>query len=206
VVQIKKRAISPQQKALRRAHILAAAAEMFAVLPYEAVKMSALAKAVDITKPALYRYFRGKEVLFLALFEQELGQLIKGFSALHGGDQLGTEIAKLFASHPLYCRLSAILHIVLERDLTYDEALTFKVSLRGKMAEIGRTLAGVIGALTPDELFEKLVQIQHALIGTWHMTHPVGEVKKVLERPDMAPFNQQFEPAFARHISAILRP
>jgi len=205
MVAINKRAVSPEQKALRRTQILAAAAEMFAAQPYEAVNLTALAQTVGITKPALYRYFRGKEVLFLALFVQELGKLKQGFSGFGHSEDMGAAIARVFAEHPLYCRLSAILHTVLERDLTYDEALEFKRTLRSEVMEIGQVLAVALGTANTELVFDKTVQVQHALIGAWHMTHPVGAVKEVLERDDMAIFSQDFETSLAKHLRAILR-
>lgn len=205
MVAINKRAISPEQKALRREQILAAAASMFLSQPYEAVNMAALAETVGITKPALYRYFRGKEVLFLALFEEELVHLKQEFSGLTQSKNIGSAIAHKFASQPLYCRLSAILHTVLERGLTYEEALTFKLSLKAHIAEISQTLAVALQTADQALVYEKLMHVQQALIGVWHMTHPVGAVEKVLQRDELALFNQDFEPALASHLNAIFR-
>ena len=206
MVAIKKRAISPEQKALRREQILAAAAGMFLSQTYEAVNMAALAETVGITKPALYRYYRGKEVLFLALFEEELTYLKQGFATLGQPENPGSAIARRFASQPLYCRLSAILHIVLERGLTYDEALAFKLSLKNHIGEIGQSLAVALQTADQALIYEKLMQVQQALIGVWHMTHPIGAVEKVLERDELALFKQDFEEALASHLNAILRP
>ena len=90
MVSIRKRAISPEQKALRRQQILDAAGEMFAREQYEDVKLSVLARHVGITKPALYRYFRGKEVLFLALYEQEIARIIEDFRNRAKPEELST--------------------------------------------------------------------------------------------------------------------
>lgn len=205
MVAINKRAISPEQKALRREQILAAAAGMFLSQAYEAVNMTALAETVGITKPALYRYFRGKEVLFLALFEEELVRLKQGFTSLGQPKDLGSAVAHKFASQPLYCRLSAILHIVLERGLTYEEALAFKLSLKAHIAEIGQSLTAALQTADQALVYEKLMQAQQALIGAWHMTHPIGAVEKVLQREDLALFSQDFEPVLASHLNAIFR-
>jgi len=191
---------------LRREQILCAAADMFLAQPYEAVNMEGLAEIIGVTKPALYRYFRGKEVLFLALFEEELARLKQAFEALGQPEDLGLVVAQKFAAQPLYCRLSAILHIVLERDLTYDEALAFKLSLKQHIAEIGQSLSDTLQTAELSSVYEKLMQAQQALIGVWHMTHPAGAVEKVLERKELALFNQDFETVLAAHLNAILRP
>lgn len=191
---------------MRREQILCAAADMFLAQPYEAVNMEGLAEIIGVTKPALYRYFRGKEVLFLALFEEELARLKQAFEALGQPEDLGLVVAQKFAAQPLYCRLSAILHIVLERDLTYDEALAFKLSLKQHIAEIGQSLSDTLQTAELSSVYEKLMQAQQALIGVWHMTHPAGAVEKVLERKELALFNQDFETVLAAHLNAILRP
>ncbi|PCI61772.1 MAG: TetR family transcriptional regulator [Kordiimonadales bacterium] len=205
MADIKKRAISPEQKAERRQHILAAAAEMFLLERYDAVKMASVASAVGITKPALYRYFRSKEVLFLALFEQQLGLLRDDFKSLEKPAELGATLAAVFAARPLYCRLSAILHTVLERDLTYDEALAFKQQLKSQTAEISKQLASWMETDDTEWVVNRVLQLQHAVIGVWHMSHPVGAVKKVLERDDMAVFRSNFEETLAQHITTIIR-
>jgi len=206
MVAIKKRAVNPAQKALRREQILAAGAELFASHRYEAVNMVLLAGVAGITKPALYRYFRSKEALFLALFRQELAKLSLGFSLLGRPENLGPAVAAQFARLPLYCRLSAILHTVLERDLTYEEALDFKLILKAEIGVIGGFLAAAMEITDEALLLDKMLQTQQALIGVWHMTHPVGAVAEVLKRPDMINFCQDFEETLAKHLTAILRP
>lgn len=206
MADIKKRAISPAQKAERRQQILAAAGEVFLLERYDAVNMVSVATAVGITKPALYRYFRSKEVLFLALFEQQLGLLRDDFKSIEKPTELGKAFAAIFAARPLYCRLSAILHTVLERDLTYDEALAFKQQLKSQMAEISGQLAAWVATDDIEWVVARVIQLQHAVIGVWHMSHPVGAVKKVLERDDMAVFRSDFEETLAEHIDTIMRP
>lgn len=205
MVAINKRAVSPEQKAFRREQILAAAGEMFAVQPYEAVNLTALAETVGITKPALYRYFRGKEVLFLALFEKELVRVKQAFSRLSQSQDLAGDIANVFGAHPLYCRLSAILHTVLERDLTYEEALAFKLSMKKEVVELSQQLAVLLGTADAGLVFDRLKQMQQALIGAWHMTHPAGAVADVLERDDLALFRSDFEESLAKHLRVLLQ-
>ena len=68
---IKCRAKTPEQKALRLTQIMDVTAARFATLSYEEVNLKHIAADVGITKAALYRYFRNKETLFLALYTQE---------------------------------------------------------------------------------------------------------------------------------------
>ena len=74
---IRQRAKSPEQKAARRQHILSAAADIIMASSFDQLNMIDIAEAVGITKAALYRYFRNKETLFLALFEDSMESLIQ---------------------------------------------------------------------------------------------------------------------------------
>ncbi|WP_156506077.1 TetR/AcrR family transcriptional regulator, partial [Oleiphilus sp. HI0117] len=73
---IKQRANNPEQKALRKQQILDATRKRFSDLAYEDLNLNVIAADVGITKAALYRYFRNKETLFLALFVETLEELI----------------------------------------------------------------------------------------------------------------------------------
>lgn len=206
MVEIKKRAISPEQKAFRRQQILDSTAEMFAARSYDGVNLAELAKAVGITKPALYRYFRSKEALFLALFEREVGRLLAAFRNAPKPDHIGPAIARLFVRFPLYCRLSAILHTVLERDLTYAEALAFKLNVKSGLQELGGIVAGWLGPDFEGNLEDLLMQAQQALIGVWHMTHPLGAMKEVLENePELEGLCHDFEATLEAHLVSLFR-
>ncbi|NVJ97874.1 MAG: TetR family transcriptional regulator [Alphaproteobacteria bacterium] len=206
MVEIKKRAISPEQKAYRRQQMLDTAAEMFMARSYEAVNMADVAKAIGITKPALYRYFRGKEVLFLALFEREIGNLMQAFLKAPKPEKVGEAVAGILASNPLYCRLCAILHTVLEKDLTYAEALAFKLNVKAAATHLGEVMQGWLGPQFDGDREGVLMQSQQALIGVWHMTHPVGAMREVLEtEPELQGMCHDFEATLAAHLTALFR-
>ena len=128
---IKQRAKNPEQKALRRQHILDATRLRFKSLSYEEVNLNHVASDIGITKAALYRYFRNKETLFLALFVKSLKELIKCSEqilqselelktrskqslSLHpkSDSPLALMITKSLVENPVYCKLSAILHTI----------------------------------------------------------------------------------------------
>lgn len=56
----------------RPREILAAARTLFAQKGFEAARMDEVAAAVGVTKPAVYRYFPGKDRLIEALLEEDL--------------------------------------------------------------------------------------------------------------------------------------
>lgn len=201
---IKKRANSPEQKALRRHQIIMAARRLFEGHTFEEVNLNQVAAEVGITKAALYRYFRNKETLFLALFEGTLGELIDTAEREASHNDLATAIVNTLLENPMYCKLSAILHTVLERNLTVEEAKAFKITL---LMLIGRYAQLVVqhSPLAPNQAVSLLLQVQQALIGCWHMSHPAGAVAEALEDDRLQVFQQQFDEALLEHIGRLVR-
>ena len=105
---IKRRANTPEQKALRLQQIMAATATRFTTLNYDQVNLNHIAADVGITKAALYRYFRNKETLFLALYTRQIEQFIITAKAEMQKAPLTAAICNALVQHPLFCHVSAL--------------------------------------------------------------------------------------------------
>lgn len=75
----------PERTQQRKEEILAAAAVVFARSGYDATDLEEVAKAVGVSKAALYYYFQNKESLFLAAVDQGMCLLSEAVQA-RGGD------------------------------------------------------------------------------------------------------------------------
>jgi TetR/AcrR family transcriptional repressor of mexJK operon len=60
----------------RRQRIVLAASQMFAERAYVEVQMDDLARAADVAKPTIYRYFSSKEDLFLEALDGTMSELV----------------------------------------------------------------------------------------------------------------------------------
>ena len=60
----------------RRQRIVLAASQMFAERAYVEVQMDELARAADVAKPTIYRYFNSKEDLFLEALDGTMNELV----------------------------------------------------------------------------------------------------------------------------------
>lgn len=72
----------------RRREILDAARTLVSQKGFRAARMDEVAAAIGVTKPAIYRYFPGKEQLILALMEEDLvkpGRLVSELIRAHPG-------------------------------------------------------------------------------------------------------------------------
>jgi len=200
---IKKRANSPEQKALRRQQILLAARRRFEKASFEEVNLNLIAADVGMTKAALYRYFRNKETLFLALFVVSLDELVNAAEAETLDKPLASAITHTLLANPMYCKLSAILHTILERNLTLEEASDFKttlLSLLGKYAEMITRHS----SLDLPQAIRLLMQVQEAVIGCWHMSHPTGAIAEAISQPSLQIFRQDFDSTLLSHIERLI--
>jgi AcrR family transcriptional regulator len=199
---VKKRARSASQKAARRETILDAAARAFSESALDDVNLADIAADAGLTKAALYRYYRGKELLFLALYERELTQLIEGMQVPAGRDP-ATAVVDALLARPLFCSLSAILHTVLERRLEVEEALAFKRNLMAALQTLSKSLARAV-PLSETTILRVILRIQQALIGAWHLGHPAPVVDRVLEEPGLTALRCDFAEELTFQVRAIV--
>jgi len=65
----------------RRAQLLDTAAEVFAVRGYSGATTAELAEAAGVSEPIIYRHFKSKKDLFIALVEQTGQETIQAWQA-----------------------------------------------------------------------------------------------------------------------------
>lgn len=203
MTEIKQRAVGSAQKQQRIEQILNAAAKRFATEHYNDIRLVDIAADVGITKAALYRYFRNKEMLFLALYDQQLEVLEKQAEHFLSTEPLVNALTNAILAVPLYSKLTAILHTILERNLTVQEAVDFKQSLAVKMSSL-------VGKITPHislpsgEVVKRFLMLHHCIIGAWANCHPGDVVEQALtEHQELAFFNCSYRDMLFAHISMI---
>lgn len=82
-----------EDKTDMESRIIEAAKVVFVRKGYEATKMGDIAAEVGISRTAMHYYFRTKEILFEAIFEQLMGSLLPNIKAIM--DEEGTILEKL---------------------------------------------------------------------------------------------------------------
>src|SRR5579859_122328 len=143
----KQRARSEQQKDERRNALLRATQNLFERTSYETVTMSHVAQTAGLAKGTVFFYFKTKEELFLALFQQLLQawsqEVETGLSQLAPGSPVSC-VATLFTHslehHSTLTRLFVITHTTLENNVEYEAMWNFKQWLSSRMTRIGSLL------------------------------------------------------------------
>ena len=141
-----KRAITEQAKALKAQTILDKAAEMFLSSEYDKIKMSEIAKALNVSNGILFYYFKTKEALFFNLLCREYEKRLSRLTEIARESQINAfadfknlvmkELVELIDTSPLYIRLEAMRTAILEKNVDADTMLKMKTSLYMQMMEM----------------------------------------------------------------------
>lgn len=197
----RQRARSHSEKAHREAQILDAAANLFSTRRYDQLTLADVAAETGLTKAALYRYFRSKELLFLAVYRRAMSALIEDIQTGEV-DHFPDGFIDALLSHPLFCGLTAILHVALETGLTEQEARDFKLFLLEQCQNLAATLSTATGR-NDTACFHFILQCQQAVIGCWHMTHPPEAARRAMEEPPLTMFKMDFSTALKDHLGVL---
>ena len=144
----KKRARSLEEKSFRRQQILDAASALFAEVGYEGFSVALLASKAGIVKGTLYLYFKTREEVFLALYDQSLNRWSEKFIQRLPDSLEDRAFCKLLYEtafgDPLYVPLQARLEKVIEHNVSLDCLL---MSKRNFLQQVDRIAAASADAL-----------------------------------------------------------
>lgn len=207
-----KRAHHPEQKELRRGHILEAARRLILQSSYENVSMAQIALAAGVAKGTVYIYFPTKEALFLALiseeYEQIFGQMNTDLAALSAPadvDAVAAAISDSTISRPLFMQLIGVLHNVLEGNITVPAARNFKSFLRDHALVTGKRLEQLLPSFSEGDGARLLLTSHSLTVGWQHLSNPAPVVAEVIKSPDLQMFQVDFNTAFKSSLAAIIR-
>jgi TetR/AcrR family transcriptional regulator len=208
----RRRARSPEDKAARRQAVLDQAWRLFQGAPWGALTMTQVAQGVGLSKAALYRYFRTKETLFLAVEEAqlrgwllELGGRLDALRRPSSAEQVADVLSESLARRPAMARLLALLHVELEQNLEHAEALRFKRALHALLAQLGAQLARAAGLASPKAGLKAALYLHALIIGLWQVSDPPPQLARLLEAGGLEELRVRFRPALKEAAAALLR-
>ena len=164
----KKRARSLEEKSFRRQQILDAASALFAEVGYEGFSVALLASKAGIVKGTLYLYFKTREEVFLALYDQSLNRWSEKFiqrlpESLE--DRAFCELLYETAfGDPLYVPLQARLEKVIEHNVSLDCLLMSKRNFLQQVDRIAAASADVL-CLTNEQALEVIKTLGVLIVG-----------------------------------------
>jgi AcrR family transcriptional regulator len=203
---IKKRAVRAEQKQERRQAIINQAWALFQTTHYDTINVIDVAKGVGLAKGTVYLYFGTKEALFLAVAGEQFSTWFDAIDAmLHTVDNSAAVtqgIVNTLTERPALTRLLGILHIILEHNIAYEDALTFKNRVYERLSHTAALLNDALGR---DDGLNLLLQIYALIIGVQHLAAPAPIVQSVMDdHPHLSAFKVDFEVTFTAALQAIL--
>jgi AcrR family transcriptional regulator len=196
---MKQRALSLDDKAIRRTDILNAARQLFLEDSRQLPSAARIAQAAGLAKGTVYLYFRTKEEIFISLLEEDFSGLLqtvytsleehsepKGLAGLIGS------IAAYINQHPEMLRLDAMSYSVLEQNLNDAQLRSFKLNLTNGLVFVGARLDEVLGQ--PAGRGVSLLMRTYALIrGLWQSLDHPPSMRAILADPIFAPIRPDFQ-------------
>ena len=128
----KQRARSQEELNQRYEDILTAAQNLFMNNDYDDLSLTNIAKSLDLSRPALYSYFRSKEALFLKLSEREYlavsHEIKERFTKKVGTKKFCVQLTEIFLNRPLFLKLLSLHQSVMETKVGFEQMKKFKMA------------------------------------------------------------------------------
>ena len=206
-----RRAVREEQKQARRQAILDVAWELFSQRPYDQINVIDIARGAGLAKGTVYIYFDTKEELFLTIQRQQfqawfddLEQMLHTAEGVIPPAQLAEQLTHSLAARPDLIRLFAILHVVLERNVTLEAALSLKHLLQERVSRCGALLEERLPYLAPGQGPQLLLQIYALVIGVQHLADPAPVVLEAFAQEPQAVKTQSILQGFGLGLLALI--
>ncbi len=108
--------MSTSEPSTRSTRILQAASRLIVHYGFDKTTMDDIAREAGVSKGALYLEWPGKERLFDALIDFEMGRLLKDLQARMAGDPQGGSIARLYGHTLLVLKANPLISALYTRD------------------------------------------------------------------------------------------
>ncbi len=195
-----KRATNDQQKEARREAILKAARALFLESGFFDVNMASIAKRSGLAKGTVYLYFQTKEEIFLTLSTEEFENWLDMFDEelINAGDNLEIEtflvvLKRVMHQRDVMKRLVSLLHLVLEKNISFEEAFAFKMNLKKRSEKTSELIEKALPFLKSGQGIDVLTTHHCLMVGFGQMSDPSPVLSKVLEHPELAAFRVDLE-------------
>ena len=205
------RARSAEAKQQRESTILDAAARLGSAHGIRQVTLTDIASAVGMHKSAMLRYFETREQIFLRLtalgWREWSSALRQRLAALSAGAAV-TTVAEAFAdslvARPMFCDLLAQAPLNLERNVSIESVLSFKLATLEEVGAISGELIRLLG-LTEQQAVDVIATVTSLAGALWQMATPGPEVQELYRSdPRLGHAVVEVGPRLTRVLTALL--
>lgn len=220
------RARKPEQKEERRAHLLSTARALVeGTGGVDGLGLNELARQAGMTKSNVYRYFESREAVLLALLEAEYEVWLRELraslpapravasrprsprvgreaprAASRSVDVLARNLARSLVARPVLVVLTSALPTVLEKNLSEEAIVAFKLRSAAFFDEVAAVLEPYVPVTIGVPLMHDVVA---ALGGLYPYACPTEAVRRALARPELCAMARDLEADLERFVRAL---
>jgi AcrR family transcriptional regulator len=206
------RATRHRERRARRTQMLEAAEALLRDWSYTDITMDRIADRCRIAKGTLYLYYRTKEALFLALFEEHLLTWYSELESLAARDTHTVDpsaaarvIGSTLAARPTLVRLHGVVYSAGGRNIDLDTVVGFRRRQQQAMRRLAAALAVRIRGLTGERAVRFLVRLEVIVGGLSWAAFPPQLLARAYEADELSPFLFDLEEELADILTALLR-
>ncbi len=182
----RRRAIYDADKEARRADILNAARKLFAKSGGQLATVSDVAQAAGLAKGTVYLYFRTKEELYLALYEEFVTALLTRMQAAAAHASAAASIVNAMCSfvaeRPELMRLASLANSVLEQNVSEEFVLGYKTRITATLLATANRLVEVLPDASFDGVARLLLQTYAFSVGLWQQADLPAVVRALMRK------------------------
>jgi AcrR family transcriptional regulator len=194
------RAVQAEDKAARRAAILAAAETLLARDPENFASVAQVAEAAGLAKGTVYLYFRTKEEIVLGVHAQHSEKMFAALDATLAAHPTGLQpahVADAFCAfttaNPLFLHLSAACLSSFQRTIDAAVMHEFRAAIGARLQHFGPMLEARMPSLAAGQGVALLQATYAFAVGMWQLFDPAQKQARGYDSaPDLAVFNRDF--------------
>lgn len=207
------RAVQAEDKAARRAAILAAAEILIERDPENFASVAEVAEVAGLAKGTVYLYFRTKEEMILAVHAGHSERLFEALARVmteHAADLKPEHVADAFCgfvtAHPIFLHVGAACHSSFQRNIDPQAMLDFRTAIAARLTHFGPLLEARFPTLKAGDGVALLQATYAHALGMWQLCDPTQKAARGIgERPELEVFNRDFRADLYKGLLALWR-
>ena len=193
-------AMNDTDKALRRRAFLDAAHRLYRERR-ELPAVAEIAVSAGLAKGTVYRYFRSKEEIFVALLEDDFEALFRALESILAAlptDATGAAVqfarryTRAVLDLPDLLPLASLANGVLEQNLPLEPMRHFKAGLAGGLTQAGKRIEQHCPQLSRGHGATMLLQTYALTLGLWQALDYPPQLRELLRDPQLRILDRRF--------------
>ena len=197
-----KRARKEEQKAERRASILATARELCVEQGVMTWSLNELGRRADVNKSNLYRYFGSREEILMVLMHEEMERFVDSFAQHLAKRRLTAgEFAEIMAgqytAQPFLCELLSLATAILEHNVDIEAIQAIKLDHANLLGDVAEDIAGALDGIDAEAAGKIAMTSSVLVVGLWPMANPAAAIRDLSKLEGLQWLDRAFHPDLA---------